>query len=258
MIKLQKINYSYSNGKKVLTDIDLVLNSNEIIVIVGKNGSGKSTLGNVIAGIYKNKKNNISINGIDILKMSEIEIRKQIGIVFQNPNTQIIFNNVYDDMLFTLNNLNLDKSDERITNALNLVGMSGMEQANPYELSFGQKQRIAIANVLAINPNYLVLDEATSMLDNEGKNSIYKIVRDLKNQGLGIVFITNNIDEIRLADKIVFLKNGTVYKNIKKDDSKLITYLEELDFDLTFYYQVVKKALNGNRSAEEILGDNNV
>ena len=256
MIKLNNISYKYSNNYKALNNINIEINPKEITVIVGKNGSGKSTLGNVIAGLYKTT-GKIYLEDIEYKKIKPKELRKNIGIVFQNPNNSIVFTSIKDDMTFTFKNLNVPEPEwnERINSSLNVVGMERYLNKNPYELSYGQKQRIAIANVLAIKPKYIIFDESTSMLDNEGKNNIYKIIRELKDCGMGIVFITNNIDEIKLADKIIFLKDGQIHNEIKKGNEKdLIKTLEELNFDLTFYYKLIKQSFK-NSKIKEIIGE---
>jgi energy-coupling factor transport system ATP-binding protein len=258
MIKLKDVSYTYKNGVKALKNVNLNINSGEITVIIGNNGSGKSTLGNVTARIFKPSSGNLTIDNQDINKLKTIDIRKKIGIVFQNPNNQIIFNRVYDDIAFTLNNLKVSKEeiDSRIKDSLRSVSMDNYINNNPYELSLGQKQRIAIANVLAVNPKYIVFDEATSMLDARGKKDIYNIVKDLASKNVGVVFITNMMDEILLADKLVVIDKGEIIKVIKKEDIiDNINILSKLGMELPFIIRLImdlkKKNINLNKLDED-------
>lgn len=250
MINLNKVNYKYKNGYKALNDINLEIESGKITVIVGKNGSGKSTLGNVIAKIYDIKEGNLSIDNLIISnKVDNLSIRQKIGIVFQNPDNQIIFSRVYDDLLFTLKNLKLDSdADAKIKEALTKVGMIDYINHNPYELSLGQKQRIAIANALAVHPSYIVFDEATAMLDETGKNEIREIIIELKNQGIGIILITNIMDEILLGDKIVILEKGFLKEIILKNELFMkLDMFNEYGLNISFKIKLIKVLLEKNK-----------
>lgn len=216
MITLENISYTYKNDTKALQDINLEISKGEILMIVGSNGSGKSTLGNIIANIIKGK-GKILLDNKSLKKFKPEEIRKTVGIVFQNPNNQIIFPKVKDDIIFALNNLKIPDKEERIINALKQTGMSDFIYKNPYELSMGEKQRIACACVLAIDPEYIILDEVTSMIDYKGKKDIYNLILDLKKKNKSIVFITNDLTEVIYADKLVLLDKGKIKKIIKSD-----------------------------------------
>src|SRR5574344_2413583 len=218
MIELKNVNYKY-NKNKVLSNINLKINEGEVICIIGKNGSGKSTLANIIAGIKKPSEGTVTIDEIDALKKSNfIEIRKKVGIVFQNPDSQILFNNVEQDMLFALNNLNIDNKQARIDDSLTQVDMLEFKNFDSLELSLGQKQRVNIASMLAINIKYMVLDEPTTMIDSVEKEKIYEIIKKQKSMKKTIIFITNNINEILLSDKIIVIKNGEIQQIIKKNE----------------------------------------
>ncbi len=157
-----------------------------------------------------------------------MELRKKVGIVFQNPENQIIFNNVHDDMIFALDNLEIDNKEERIIDAIRQVQMEEYLNKDTYELSLGQKQRITIAGVLSIKPKYIVMDEPTAMLDPEGKEEIRKIVKKLKEQGYAIIYITNIIDEIFISDRVVVLEKGKIVNEFKtKDILENIQFLKD-------------------------------
>lgn len=220
MIKVENVSFKYKNSENlVLDNLNFEVDSGEIIAIVGKNASGKSTIGKLISGIIKLKKGTITIDDLDISKNKNRDlIRDKVGIVFQNPENQIIFNNIYDELSFALKNLDEKEVENRIDNALNQVGMLDKKMQDLYTLSLGEKQRIMIAEVLAKNSKYIILDEPTTMIDSTGKEKIYEIIKNLKKQGYTIICITNVADEILLADKVLILNNGKIECEILKND----------------------------------------
>lgn len=166
MIQIRNLSFAYLSGKSVLENIDLEIKEGETLSIIGKNGAGKSSLVRLLAGLVKPSKGEILMDGINVQDRKKAkEIRKKIGIVFQNPENQILFLKVQDDLEFALKNLGLTNREERIHEALQKVEMEKYAQEDTYELSLGQKQRINIASALAVNPKYLILDEPTTMID---------------------------------------------------------------------------------------------
>ncbi len=254
MIEIKNLSYKYKNGNKVLNNINLNINKGEFVCIIGKNGSGKSTFSKLLSGLLPFKEGEIIVNGINLKdKKNTLEIRKTIGIVFQNPENQILFDKVYDDIAFSLQNLGFSK--EQISNiiddALNSVNMSEYKNSYTDTLSLGQKQRIAIASTLAINPNLLILDEPTTMLDPINKTAIYKTLNNLHEKSITIIYITNNIDEILLADRILFLENGEIKEDFKKET--LLNHLDSLkDFEAPGIISLIKKLSNKQISALNI------
>lgn len=255
MIKINNLSYQYKEGNVGLSNINLEFKRGEITCIIGPNGSGKSTLLNTIANLNKYD-GEILLDEQNIQKVKNIELRQKIGIVFQNPNTQIIFNKVSDDIKFTLNNLKMDNVDERIKKSLKLTKMEEFIDANPYNLSGGEKQRLALSSVLALDPEFLLLDEVTSMIDYNGKQAIYDILKDLKKNKIGIIMTTNIIDELILADKIVILNNNHEISNVitKKELFNDLSLLK--DFYIPLKFKLINKIgydnLN-NLDDEEIL-----
>ena len=219
MINVQNVSFQYNNSHKVLEDVNLEVKEGEVLAIVGKNGSGKSTIGKLLAGILKLKKGSIVIDDLEITKKkNREEIKKKVGIVFQNPENQIIFNQIQDEIAFSLKGLEKEEIGNRIGKALKKVEMLAYKDQDLYNLSLGQKQRIMIAEILAKHPKYLVLDEPTTMIDSLGKEKIYEIIKDLKMQGYTIICITNLADEMLLADRILILERGKVVQEIKKEE----------------------------------------
>jgi len=219
MIKIQNLKFKYKEENYIIKDINLEINKGECIAIVGKNGSGKSTLAKLLAGIMKPTKGDIFIDEINTKDKKEyINLRRKIGIVFQNPENQIIFNNIDDELSFALKNLKLENIELRIEEALKKVKLDKSQIEELDELSLGQKQKITIAGVLAVNPEYIVFDEPTTMIDSEGKEAVYKIINTLKENGYTIIYITNNTEEIMLADKVLILDGGQIVEQIKKTE----------------------------------------
>ena len=238
MIRVSNLTHRYKEGNLGLENINLEFKKGEITMIIGPNGSGKSTLLSSIANLSKYE-GIITLNNIDIKKIKNIVFRKQVGIVFQNPNNQIIFNKVYDDIKFTLENLEVDNIDERIRKALKKVGMLKHINSNPYNLSMGERQRVALASVLATNKEFLLLDEVTSMVDYNGKQDIYKLIIELKKQNLGIIMTTNIVDELIYADKVIILDMNHYVKGVytKKEIFDNLNLLK--DFYIPFKFQVI-------------------
>ncbi len=227
MIELKNVSYGYEKKNKILKNINANIGESEFISIIGKNGSGKSTLAKLIAGIIKPVEGEVLVEGKSTKKKENfLPIRKQVGIVFQNPENQIIFNSVEDEMRFPLENLGIEGKDEIIKNVLEKVGLAGKEKQEAYTLSLGQKQRLTIATVLAMQTKYIVLDEPTSMLDPIGKVEIYEIVKKLKQEGYTIIYITNMIDEILLSDNIWVMEEGSIKHTFPKED--ILNYIDEI------------------------------
>ena len=190
---------------------------------------GKSTLAKVISGLEVPNKGNVFIDEINTMNKKDfLSIRKKVGVVFQNPENQILFNNVFDDIAFTMKNLKIENYKEKIEQALKKLEMEEYINAESYELSLGQKQRVTIAGVIATNPKYLVLDEPTTMIDPKGKEEIYKLIKKLRNNNYTIIYITNFIDEILMSDKIIVIEDGNIIKTfVKKDILNNIEFLKK-------------------------------
>jgi energy-coupling factor transport system ATP-binding protein len=263
MIKIENLDIGYETN--ILENTNLIIDKGKITFIIGKNGSGKSTLGNTLSGLKKFKKGNILLDNINLKKEKDIKkIRTKIGMVFQNPSNQILFTRVYDDIKFTLENINTpkDKIDSIIKESLDKVDMSDHINSNPYNLSGGEKQRIAIASILALKPDYIVFDEATSMLDINGKEDIYKLVNKLKKEGLGIIFITNIIDELIYADDIIILNDKTATKYSRKELFNNLNILKENDLNIPFTLKIIdllkSKGISVNNKNDIIKEINNL
>lgn len=211
MFTAENLSFRYRGAKTpVFSNLNFQIKNGEFVVFVGQNGSGKSTLARLLAGITPLQKGCLKIDDEIYLKRQNAKhLRQKVGIVFQNPDNQIIFSNLRDELSFTLRNLPQKEVDARIKSVLRRVGMAKYENTNLYELSPGQKQRIVIAEILAKSPEYIVLDEPTAMLDPSGKAKIRDILKNLRAQGTTVLLFTNVAEEIPLADRAFMLKNGT-------------------------------------------------
>jgi len=219
MINIHNLKFNYKNGNKVLNGINLTINKGEFISIIGKNGAGKSTLGRLIGGLMKPTSGEIFIDELCTSEKKDfIKIRERVGIVFQNPESQLLFDNVYDEMAFGLKNLKKDAINERIEESLAMVGMREYRDKEISDMSLGQKQRLAIAEAISLSPQYLVFDEPTTMLDSMGKEEVHLIVKSLKHAGYTIIYITNMADEILLSDRIILLDKGNISLEIDKNE----------------------------------------
>ena len=242
MIKINNLTFGYKEN--IFENANATIDNNKITFIIGKNGSGKSTLANILTGLIKPKKGKIIIDNIEITKKIKLSnLRTKISMVFQNPSNQILFNKVYDDIKFTLENINTkeEEIDQKIKESLETVDMLEYINSTPYKLSGGEKQRIAISSILALNPKYIVFDESTSMLDINGKNSIYKLLNKLKNKGIGIIFITNILDELVYADEILIIDDKQIYKYTKKELFNNLNILKEHNLELPFTLKIIEK-----------------
>lgn len=218
MIKINNISYRYED-KSVLKGVSLKIKEGDFIAILGHNGSGKTTLIKHLNALLLPDKGDISIDGINTKKDSW-EIRQKVGIVFQNPEDQLINSIVEEDIAFGLENLGLKPEDiqKKVKNILNKLNIYHLAKENVNNLSFGQKQLVALAGVLVMKPKYIVFDEPTTVLDPKNKLNIIKIMAALNKEGTTIILVTNNLDDIKkYVKKVIVLKNGKLIFNDKKE-----------------------------------------
>lgn len=216
IINVQDLSFRYPNANRdALNSISFSVNKGEWLAVIGPNGSGKSTLAKMINGLLAPYQGSVEVNGRLLNEDSLWQIRKEVGIVFQNPDNQFVGATVEDDVAFGLENLGIDRQEmvQRIHEVLKQVRMEAFLKKEPAKLSGGQKQRVAIAGILALRPDVIILDESTSMLDPLGRKTIIKTVRELKEKyQLTVISITHDIDEASQADRILILKEGKVMK----------------------------------------------
>ena len=217
LIELRDVSYVYRKGTpeevRALDHVQLAIRAGEFVALVGANGSGKSTLARLLNALLLPTEGEVRVAGMDTRDPRHLwEIRRRVGMVFQNPDNQIVATVVEEDVAFGPENLGLPPEEiaRRVEWALKVVGMEEYRHREPHFLSGGQKQRVAIAGVLAMRPEVLVLDEATTMLDPQGRREVLETVQRLREERITILLITHDMDEAALAERVVVLSRGRV------------------------------------------------
>jgi len=216
LIRLERVSFSYDVvGQPIpaLRDVSLKVEAGEYLALIGANGSGKSTLARHLNALLVPDAGQVWVNGWNTRdKRHWWDIRRTVGMVFQNPDSQIVATVVEEDVAFGPENLGLPREEirRRVEDALATVGLAAERERNPQFLSAGQKQRLALAGVLALEPQCIVLDEATALLDPAGRAAVLRVLETLHAQGITIVLITHRMDEAARADRIVVLEEGRV------------------------------------------------
>lgn len=232
-IEFRNVSFRYSDEHPwALDNVSFAISKGEWVAIIGHNGSGKSTIAKLINGLLFPQKGEIIVDGILVNDERIWDVRRRVGMVFQNPDNQFVGTTVRDDVAFGLENRGVPRAQmiTRISDSLNAVGMSKYLLHEPHRLSGGQKQRVAIASVMAIHPQILILDEATAMLDPIGKKEIMSTINELKKENaLSLVTITHDLTEITQVDHVIVMDKGKVWLEAhpreifgRKDELQLI------------------------------------
>ncbi|MGT2896091.1 energy-coupling factor transporter ATPase [Streptococcus entericus] len=213
MIDLKQVYFKYDAQREdyALTNLSFHVKQGEWVSIIGHNGSGKSTAVRLIDGLLEAHSGEIRVAGQVLSEETIWAIRRKIAFVFQNPDNQFVGSTVEDDVAFGLENQGLshEEMEKRVTEALDLVGMSAYRTKEPARLSGGQKQRVAIAGALALQPEIIILDEATSMLDPKGRLDLITLMKQLRTRSnLTVLSITHDLDEVALSDRVLVMKKG--------------------------------------------------
>lgn len=224
-------------GNKVLKNINLKIQKGEFLAVLGHNGCGKSTLAKHFNGILIGNSGKVYVNGIDTADDDRIyDVRQTVGMVFQNPDNQLVATIVEEDVAFAPENLGIEPAEirERVDEALNAVDMYKYRLHSAHQLSGGQKQRIAIAGVIAMRPQCIVLDEPTAMLDPKGRKSVMKTIKKLNSEfGITIVLITHYMDEAAQAERVVVMDNGKIIMDdVPKKIFSQVDRLNEVGLDV--------------------------
>lgn len=266
LLSVENLSYQYTDAEKyALKDLSFSVQKGEWLAIVGHNGSGKSTLARILNGLLLPQTGTVSVSDLTLNEDTIWDIRKKIGMVFQNPDNQFVGTTVRDDIAFGLENNGISREImiERINNVIRLVRMEDFLENEPHQLSGGQKQRVAIAGVLAVQPELIILDEATSMLDPIGRDEVLNTIRKIKeDSNVTVISITHDLDEAARADRIIVMNNGQLFAEGKpKEIFALDEKLVEIGLDLPFSVKVSKKLksvgipLSKNHITEEGLVD---
>ena len=250
IIDVKNLSFRYKENQKYydVKDITFHVKRGEWLSIVGHNGSGKSTTVRLIDGLLEAESGEIVIDGQRLTEENVWNIRRQIGMVFQNPDNQFVGATVEDDVAFGLENQGLSRQEmkKRVEEALDLVGMLDFKKREPARLSGGQKQRVAIAGVVALRPAILILDEATSMLDPEGRRELIDTVKGIrKDYDMTVISITHDLEEVAMSDRVLVMKKGEIESTSSPRDLFSRNDLDQIGLDDPFANQL-KHSLSQN------------
>lgn len=259
IIQFNNVSFRYQNeGDYTIKNLTFSIKANKTIAIIGHNGSGKSTLAKLMNGLLTPDSGEIIIDGQPLQEETVWDIRKKIGMVFQNPDNQFVGTTVQDDVAFGMENHGFPRElmIERIDEVLQAVNMEQYRNHEPHRLSGGQKQRVAIAGVLALQPKVMILDEATVMLDPLGRKQIIETISALQEQkDLTLIMVTHNLEEIIRADEVIVLNEGEVWMKGKPIDILSRGHeLKNIGLDVPFTIDLAKKLVaKGMKIREDIL-----
>ena len=246
IIELEDIHYRYheDDAREALAGVSLEIRRGEWLAIIGHNGSGKSTLAKVMNGLIEANTGSVVVNGKVLTEETVFDARRTVGMVFQNPDNQFVGTTVEDDIAFGLENIGLPREEmlERVTRVLDMVKMSEFRTKEPARLSGGQKQRVAIAGVTALEPEVIILDEATSMLDPKGRLEVISTIQKLhKEKKITVISITHDLDEAAQADRVVLMEQGQIQQiGTPKEIFKLGSKLVEKGLDVPFAEKLIE------------------
>ncbi|MCM3768232.1 energy-coupling factor ABC transporter ATP-binding protein [Neobacillus niacini] len=245
VVSLKDVSFQYDSEEQyALKSVTFDVYEGEWLAIVGHNGSGKSTTAKLLNGLQFPSEGEISVCGLQLNEETVWDVRKRLGMVFQNPDNQFVGTTVQDDVAFGLENMGIPREEmvERVQDALKKVKMDQFLYQEPHHLSGGQKQRVAIAGVLALRPSIIILDEATSMLDPRGREEVLETVRTLKNEkSLTVISITHDLDEAAKADRIIVMNRGEVYREGTPEEIfSMDEELVKLGLDIPFSVKMSK------------------
>ena len=250
VVDVKNLSFRYKESQEYydVKDITFHVKRGEWLSIVGHNGSGKSTTVRLIDGLLEAESGEIVIDGQRLTEENIWNIRRQIGMVFQNPDNQFVGATVEDDVAFGLENQGLSRQEmkKRVEEALDLVGMLDFKKREPARLSGGQKQRVAIAGVVALRPAILILDEATSMLDPEGRRELIETVKGIrKDYDMTVISITHDLEEVAMSDRVLIMKKGEIESTSSPRELFSRNDLDQIGLDDPFANQL-KHSLSQN------------
>ena len=250
VVDVKNLSFRYKESQEYydVKDITFHVKRGEWLSIVGHNGSGKSTTVRLIDGLLEAESGEIVIDGQRLTEENVWNIRRQIGMVFQNPDNQFVGATVEDDVAFGLENQGLSRPEmkKRVEEALDLVGMLDFKKREPARLSGGQKQRVAIAGVVALRPAILILDEATSMLDPEGRRELIDTVKGIrKDYDMTVISITHDLEEVAMSDRVLVMKKGSIESTSSPRELFSRNDLDQIGLDDPFANQL-KHSLSQN------------
>jgi len=245
MIVLENVHFSYANNIEALKGVSLTINNGDFIAIMGQNGAGKTTFIKHFNGLLKPSSGVVRVNGVETTKTSVAGIAKNVGFVFQNPDNQLFSETVEDEIAFALKNFGFDKEtiEKRVTWALDFLSLSQYRKTSPFLLSGGERKRVALASVLAWNPETLVLDEPTIGQDHEQKEKLRQFIMQLQSEKKTVIMVTHDVEFVAECNpRVILMQDGKIVADGKAKDiltnSKL---LEESSIVLPQIAQIFTK-----------------
>lgn len=247
IIEFKNVSFRYGEDNPwIVNSCSFAIYPGESVAIIGHNGSGKSTIAKLMNGLLFPQEGEIWVHGRKLSEETLWDIRKDVGMVFQNPDNQFVGATVQDDVAFGLENRGVERSvmEKRISEALYQVQMTDYLLTEPHRLSGGQKQRVAIAGVIAVVPRVMILDEATVMLDPIGRKQIMETIMQLQNQGeLSLITITHDLAEVSVADRVIVLNQGEIWMSGEpREVLQNGQHLQQIGLDIPFVI-ALKEAL---------------
>ena len=246
IVEIKNLDFKYGE-KQIFDKLTLNIGKGSFTSIIGPNGSGKSTLMKLIVGLLK-AEGTIKVDGITMGQDTFKDIRRKIGIVFENPDNQFVSETVMDEIAFSLENMNCEKKEirERVKEVSALLGIEDILEKEPHSLSGGQKELVSLASALSIKPQILILDEALDMIDNNRREDILNILTELNKQGMTIINITHNSEELLYGDTIIVMNDGEIKEqgNTKellrkeklfKNNGLELPFIVDLSYKLKYY-----------------------
>ncbi|QFT87217.1 Energy-coupling factor transporter ATP-binding protein EcfA1 [Bacillus sp. THAF10] len=252
ILEVKDLHFRYANQEEdTLKNLSFTIEHGQWTAIVGHNGSGKSTLARILNGLQLPTEGEVTVQGIKLTEESIWDIRRQVGMVFQNPDNQFVGSTVEDDVAFGLENIGVPRTEmvSRVEEGIRKVGMESFLTQEPHQLSGGQKQRVAIAGLIALRPSIIILDEATSMLDPIGRKEVMETMEDLrKNEGVTVVSITHDLEEAARADRMIVLNGGEIFAEGTPDQvfllgDKLVEIGLDLPFPIVLAHKLIEKGI---------------
>lgn len=241
-IKLENVTFDYSAEEQieehheVIKNLSLSIEKGSFVAIIGHNGSGKSTLAKLFNGILVPTSGRVTVDGMDTSDEDLIfDVRRRVGMVFQNPDNQIVATTVEEDVAFAPENLGVEPSEirRRVDEALESVKMSEYKEHSPSQLSGGQKQRVAIAGIIAMQPQCVIFDESTAMLDPQGRKEVLETILKLKGRGMTVILITHYMNEAVNADRVIVMNGGKIEMDGKPHEVfSQVEKLREIELDV--------------------------
>jgi energy-coupling factor transport system ATP-binding protein len=229
MIEVEEVHFTYPNGVEALKNVSLIVNNGEFIAIMGQNGAGKTTLVKHFNGLLKPSKGVIRVDGVETTKTSVAALARTVGFVFQNPDHQLFSETVEEEVAFALKNFGFEEEaiQNRITWALNLLGLTQYRKTSPFLLSGGERKRVALASVLAWDPQILILDEPTIGQDYQQKEKLRQFIVQMQTQGKTIVIVTHDVEFVAECNpRVMLMKEGKIVAD--GEGKEILTNLEAL------------------------------